>query len=184
VTIIARDGETGLERAKFSRPDLILLDVLMPGMNGFETCRRLKADEATRDIPVLFMTVLSETSDKLKGFEAGGVDYVTKPIQEEEVLARVTAHLDLRNLQKRLEEKNAELRFQAMLMDQIKDSIVSTDLEGRISYVNQAAARFSKRTREELIGRTVHVSEKTPNAAQSRVKLLRKHCRMGNGREE
>jgi len=107
-TVIARDGEAGLKRARFSRPDLILLDVLMPGMDGFETCRRLKADEAIRDIPVLFMTILSETSDKLKGFEAGGVDYVTKPIQEEEVLARVTTHLKLRNMQKRLEQKISE----------------------------------------------------------------------------
>jgi len=107
-TVIARDGEAGLERASFSRPDIILLDVLMPGMDGFETCRRLKADEATKDIPVLFMTVLNETSDKLKGFEAGGVDYVTKPIQEEEVLARVTTHLNLRNMQKRLEQKISE----------------------------------------------------------------------------
>jgi len=72
------------------------LDVLMPGINGFETCRRLKAKDATKEIPVLFMTALAETVDKVRGFEAGGVDYITKPIQAEEVLARVKAHLTIR----------------------------------------------------------------------------------------
>jgi CheY-like chemotaxis protein len=74
-TIIASNGKTGLERARFSQPDLILLDVLMPEMDGFETCRHLKSDNAIKDIPLLFMTVLNETSDKLKGFQAGAVDY-------------------------------------------------------------------------------------------------------------
>lgn len=171
ITIVARNGETGLERARFSQPDLILMDVLMPGMDGFETCRCLKADEFTKDIPVLFMTVLSETSDKLKGFESGGVDYVTKPIQEEEVLARITTHLNLRKLQKRLEEKNAKLHFQAMLMDQIKDSIFATDIEGRITYINQAAARSFNKTQKEVIGRTVCVLGESPeyNAVQNKI---------------
>ena len=112
-TIIARNGKTGLERARFSQPDLILLDVLMPEMDGFETCRHLKSDSATKDIPVLFMTVLNETSDKLKGFQAGAVDYVSKPIQEEEILARISTHVKLRKLQKSLEIKNEKLQGQA-----------------------------------------------------------------------
>jgi len=156
-TIIARNGKTGIERARFSQPDLILLDVLMPEMDGFETCRRLKKDKSTRDIPVLFMTVLNEISDKLKAFKAGAVDYVTKPIQEEEILARVNTHLKLRNFQKSLELKNETLQYQSMLLDQIKDSIISTDLKGQITYANESALRLLLRDKEELIGKTVHI---------------------------
>ena len=107
---VAQEGEEGLARAEFVQPDLILLDVMMPGMDGFETCRRLKASPRTCDIPVIFMTALSETHDKVAGFAAGGVDYVTKPFQIDEVWARVTTHLALRSAQKRLAEQNAKLR--------------------------------------------------------------------------
>src|ERR1700728_4046514 len=83
--MVAQDGEEGIERARLIHPDLILLDVMMPGINGFETCRRLKADENTRDIPVIFMTALADTSDKIAGFAAGAVDYISKPFQTEEL---------------------------------------------------------------------------------------------------
>ena len=109
--LVARDGESAIEQAQYARPDIILLDVLMPGIDGFETCRRLKADEKTKDIPVIFMTALSETVEKVKGFDLGAVDYVTKPIQHEEVLARVATHLTLRNLQKRLQEARDQLEL-------------------------------------------------------------------------
>jgi two-component system, sensor histidine kinase and response regulator len=106
---IAQDGEDALEQVAYAKPDLILLDIMMPGMDGFETCQRLKADEKNREIPVIFMTALSETVDKLKGFEIGAVDYITKPVQPEEVLARVNTHLKLRKQQKRLEQQKIEL---------------------------------------------------------------------------
>lgn len=109
-TLIARDGESALERARFGQPDLILLDVLMPGIDGFETCRRLKADPALRDIPVIFTTALHDTVDKLNGFRAGGVDYITKPFQTEELLARVRVHLELRAARRQIEQRNAELQ--------------------------------------------------------------------------
>lgn len=96
--MIARDGEDALEKAQLLPPDLILLDVIMPGMDGFTTCQHLKAKEATQDIPVIFMTALVETENKVKGFEMGAVDYVTKPLHQEEVLARVMTHLRLRNV--------------------------------------------------------------------------------------
>ena len=108
-TLIAQDGESALQRAQFAVPDLILLDVVMPGIDGFETCRRLKSDPKTRDIPVIFMTALNDMENKIKGFEAGAVDYVTKPLQQEEVLARVTTHLTLRRLQKELQLQNERL---------------------------------------------------------------------------
>lgn len=107
--IMARNGEIGLKRAKIILPKMILLDVMMPGIDGFETCRRLKADETTKDIPVIFMTALESTEDKVKGFEVGGVDYVTKPIQHEEVLARLTTHLHIRNLTLKLQKSNEAL---------------------------------------------------------------------------
>lgn len=100
--IIAEDGTEALKRAQFVHPDLILMDVMMPGIDGFETCRRLKADERTRDIPVIFMTALTETDHVVKGFEAGGVDYVTKPFQVVELLARIKTHLSLRSAQQNL----------------------------------------------------------------------------------
>lgn len=106
----AISGELALKAVKKSQPDLILLDIMMhPGIDGYEVCRLLKADTMTRDIPILFMSALHDTVNKLKAFEIGGVDYITKPFQVEEVLARVKTHLALRNLQKHLEEKNAQL---------------------------------------------------------------------------
>lgn len=91
--LVALDGASALERAQRSQPDVILLDAMMPGMDGFETCRRLKASGETADIPVLFMTALTESEHVVEGFAAGGIDYVTKPINPDEVLARVASHL-------------------------------------------------------------------------------------------
>ncbi|QHW01564.1 sigma-54-dependent transcriptional regulator [Spirosoma endbachense] len=107
--LVARDGKSAIEQAGLAQPDLILLDVMMPGMDGFETCRRLKHAEATQAIPVIFMTALSETIDKVNGFNMGAVDYITKPFQLQEVLARINTHLTLRQLQRDLEKANALL---------------------------------------------------------------------------
>ncbi|MBE2199163.1 MAG: response regulator [Anaerolinea sp.] len=104
-----RDGETGLRLARQEQPDLILLDVRLPGIDGFEVCRRLKADERTREIPVIFMTIVTKMEDKVTGFEVGGVDYITKPFQPEEILARVITHLRIRDLTRRLKEANESL---------------------------------------------------------------------------
>ncbi len=99
---IAKNGENALRKAQLTQPDLILLDVLMPGIDGFETCRRLKANEQTRSIPVIFMTALSETVNKVKGLKLGAVDYITKPFDHDEVLARIQVHLDLKAAQLKL----------------------------------------------------------------------------------
>ena len=107
---VAQSGESALQLLEYEIPDLILLDVMMPpGIDGFETCRRLKANATTKDIPVIFMTALSDAGDKVKGFQVGAVDYVTKPFQQEEVLARIHTHLTLRHLQQQLQVKNTEL---------------------------------------------------------------------------
>jgi PAS domain S-box-containing protein len=108
--LVARDGESGLHKALYARPQIILLDAVMPGLDGFETCRRLKADAATRDIPVLFMTALAGARDKLRAYEAGAVDYVTKPVQAEELLARVRAHLTLHSMAQYHQEQEARVQ--------------------------------------------------------------------------
>ncbi len=102
-------GALALRAAAKSPPDLILLDIMMPEMDGFEVCCQLKADAALKDIPVIFISALSETPDKIRAFAAGGVDYVTKPFQEEEVLARVGAHLNIVFLQRQLQAHNQNL---------------------------------------------------------------------------
>ncbi len=106
---IARNGERAIKKAEYANPDLILLDVMMPIMNGFDACKILKSKEKTKNIPIIFMTALTDTVDKVKGFELGAADYITKPFQYEEVLARVNAHINLRRLQKQLEEHSEEL---------------------------------------------------------------------------
>lgn len=106
---VAQSGKEGIRRAQFARPDLILLDVTMPGIDGFETCRLLKADKEVADIPVIFMTALSETNDKVTGFESGGVDYIVKPFQIQEVLVRIKLHLSLRIAQQLLEQQNKQM---------------------------------------------------------------------------
>ena len=108
--LVARDGEEALERCRLVQPDLVLLDVMMPGIDGLETCRRLKQHSDTVQIPVIFMTALSDSDNVVAAFEAGGVDYVTKPIRITEVLARINTHLSLREMNRQLSAQNALLQ--------------------------------------------------------------------------
>jgi PleD family two-component response regulator len=105
----AGDGRTALLTARSAAPDLIMLDIMMPDADGYEVCEQLKADEHTRDIPVIFVTVMDKPEDQARGFAVGGVDYVTKPYHPAEVLARVETHLALRSLHKKLQKANREL---------------------------------------------------------------------------
>ncbi|WP_300426177.1 sigma-54 dependent transcriptional regulator [uncultured Thalassolituus sp.] len=107
---VATDGESALRIARDSLPDLILLDIMMPRLSGHEVCERLKDSATTRDIPVIFMSALSDTRDKLRSFNSGAVDYLIKPLQREEVLARINTHLTIAKQRQELLEKNAELR--------------------------------------------------------------------------
>ncbi len=110
---VATSGERAIKQCQHdNKPSLILLDVMMPDMDGFETCRRLKADAATAHIPIIFMTALSDTTDKVRGFEIGGVDYIIKPFQQEEVLMRVKTHLTLQQLQREVTQINQTLEKQ------------------------------------------------------------------------
>ena len=106
----AISGEIALKTVQTDIPDLILLDIVMPNMDGYEVCRKLKAEKQTRNIPIIFISALNELEDKVKAFAEGGVDYITKPFQITEVLARVTTHISLHSLQKCLEKKNTDLQ--------------------------------------------------------------------------
>lgn len=121
---VVKSGEKALEKLDNIQPDLILLDVMMPGIDGFETCRRIKANPENADIPIIFMTALSETENKVNGLQLGAVDYITKPIQVEEVLARVNIHLGLRNTQRQLHQEIAD-RKQAEV--QLKQTLTALE---------------------------------------------------------
>lgn len=147
--LVAEDGEEALEQVTLAPPDLILLDVMMPGLDGFETCRRLRATPTTRDIPVIFMTALTDTREKLQGFAAGAVDYITKPVQHEEALARMATHLKLRRLQRELA---AELKLKERFM-----RIAAHDLRNPLCLIMMASgvARRSQ-SRPEALQRSLH----------------------------
>lgn len=107
---VAMDGESAIEQAQEDAPELILLDVQMPGIDGFETCKKLKKNPLTQDIPIIFITASTDLEYKVKGLSVGAVDYITKPFQQEEVLARVRVHLELRFLTRKVQEQSIALQ--------------------------------------------------------------------------
>ena len=134
---IAPDGEGAIVVVEKESPDLILLDIMMPGIDGFETCRRLKAHEVHREIPVIFMTALSDTVDKVKGFQLGAVDYIAKPVQQDEVLGRIKAHITIRRLQQELKERNHQLQEQNAELDAFAHT-VAHDLRNPLGVIENA----------------------------------------------
>src|SRR6266571_5106366 len=136
--LLAPDGESGLRAAQRAHPDLILLDVVMPAMNGFETCRRLKGIEATGTIPVIFITAQHETPSLVEGFRAGGVDYITKPFQTDEVLARVETHLKISRLTRELAARNGQLEAEMARRERAEDALQTA--EEHLSLLSQREA--------------------------------------------
>jgi DNA-binding response OmpR family regulator/DNA-binding CsgD family transcriptional regulator len=140
--LVARDGEQALERLELVVPDAILLDAVMPGLSGFDTCRRIKAHAAWTHVPVVFMTGLSETSDIVAGFEAGGVDYVVKPVRIEEVLARLATHM-----------RNARVtRLAREAVDVGGHGVLLLDVRQRIAWRSPQAERWLREAFPELEG--------------------------------
>jgi len=187
---VAQDGEEGLARAELLRPDLILLDVMMPDIDGFEVCRRLKALPATADTPIIFMTALADVGHKVEGFQAGGVDYVTKPLQIDEVAARVATHIKINTLQRQLAEQNNELERQVaartaklvllnIALDNAFEAIYLFGEDLYFRYVNEAAVRTLGYSREELQAMTVFDID--PNITPERLQELQLAPRV-NGR--
>ncbi len=150
--LVAEDGESALSQAEYARPDLILLDILMPNMDGFMTCQRLKANPSTQQIPVIFMSALTETEEKVKGFQLGGVDFVTKPLQHEEVLARINTHLTLTRLKQELADSKERL---ARILESAMDAIITFDQEGCITLFNQAAERVFRSSTKDVLGQSI-----------------------------
>lgn len=160
-------GSTALRGAKAAPPDLILLDIKMPEMNGYEVCQHLKADERTRNIPVIFISALGDVFDKVKAFQMGGVDYITKPFQVEEVLARLDTHLTIRNLQLKLQAQNtqlqqeiakktaAEAKFAKAFRACPNPIAIATVESGRFVEVNNSFLQMSGYLQSEVIGQTI-----------------------------
>ncbi|WP_175756142.1 hybrid sensor histidine kinase/response regulator [Burkholderia ambifaria] len=148
---VARDGHEALRRAELVKPDLILLDVMMPVLDGFQTCRALKDNPVTRDIPVIFMTSLTRTEDKITGFRVGAMDFVTKPLQMEEVAVRVQMHLKLHALQRLQQEQNARLEEEIKTRVQAQDALIEV-LDG-VRNVSNAIAHDLRTPLTELRSR-------------------------------
>jgi len=176
---LASDGETALDVARSALPDLILLDVKMPGMDGYQTCRRLKAEAATRHVPVIFISGEGDVDAKVRAFECGGVDYITKPFQDAEVLMRVATHLTVHALTRRQEERvaartaelavanarlqreiterrQAEDKFRGVL-ESAPEAMVIVNARREITLMNSRAEELFGYRREELLGQAVEI---------------------------
>lgn len=151
----ASSGLSALKSVTVEMPDLILMDVKMPEMDGFETCFRLKSDERSRKIPVIFISALDEAIDKIKGFEAGGVDYITKPFQQADVLARVETHLSMRRLQKQLEGKNTRLQQEIMERERAEEVLkkYKADLEEIVAKRTAELGHINEELQQEIVER-------------------------------
>ena len=169
----ASDGDMGLSAALANPPDIILLGMMIPGMNGPEVCEHLKKDDKTRDVPVIFLSTLDQITDKIRGFSAGGADYITKPFHEEELLARVRIHLNTRNMHKRLQEKNILLEREIAerkkadektreserkyrdLVQNANSIIIRLNPKWEITFFNEFAQKFFGYAGDEIIGKSV-----------------------------
>jgi PAS domain S-box-containing protein len=176
----ANDGELALRSVQAKPPVLILLDIRMPGMDGFEVCRRLKANEATRAIPVIFASALAETAEKVKGFELGAVDYITKPLNAQEVLIRVATHLNLFVAQQRLEAQNRRLREAELCYRMVADYAYDWEYwiapDGSLIYVSPSCERIAGYSAEQFLQDPqllVHITH--PEDRASVVEHLREH---------
>ncbi|MGH1394240.1 MAG: hybrid sensor histidine kinase/response regulator [Trichormus sp.] len=163
--LMATDGESAIEQTEYALPDLILLDVMMPGIDGFETCRRLKINPITQNIPVIFMTALADATDKVKGLEIGAVDYITKPFQQEEVIARLKLHLKISHLTQTLEasvkERTAELTQSLEELQQTQLQLIQSE---KMSVLGQLVAGIGHEINNPIgfiAGSLSHIEEYT-----------------------
>jgi signal transduction histidine kinase len=169
---IATDGESAIEQAKHKQPDLILLDVQMPGIDGFETCRQLKATASTQAIPIIFTTALANTESKNRGFALGAVDYIPKPFEQEEVVARVHLHLRLRQLTESLEQQVAE-RTAALEHAQVQ--LVQQE---KLSTLGQLVAGVAHEMNNPIgcISNNIAPAQEYVTAIAQALKLYQAHC--------
>lgn len=160
--LVTDNGIDAIEQSAESPPDLILLDVRMPGMNGYETCRAIKANVESADVPVLFLSALDDTDDRLRGFLAGGVDYITKPIQVEEVTARVQTHLKLARLQKELSQTNEQL--EATISERTSELNAEIERRKQQETEKESLLRLLRDQNQQLYQFTNHLLQARPAA--------------------
>lgn len=154
--LVAKNGEAALRIAQNAHPSLILLDIIMPGMDGYQVCQNLKENPETRDISIIFLSALDDIHDKVKGLEMGAVDYISKPFQPEEVIARVATQVKVCQLEKALREKNIKLKANnARILQAMHEGIFGIDEQRNITFANPAAANLTGYTNESLIGKNV-----------------------------
>ena len=164
-------GQLGLQAARNEPPDLVLLDVNMPEMNGYEVCEQLKADTRLAGIPVIFVSALGETMDKVRGFAVGGVDYITKPFQLDEVRARVTAHLELRRQRRELQASYDKLRESERLRDSLVHMIVH-DLRSPLTAISAYLQLFGQEAKEKLGAETQEDIASAMHATRNMVRMI------------
>jgi two-component system, sensor histidine kinase and response regulator len=158
--LVSQDGERAIRLARDQKPDLILLDVMLPGMTGFEACEVIKADPATADIPVIFISALADVQDKVRGFQAGGVDYVTKPFQQEEVLARINAHVTIKRQREELDRLNATKdRLFSVIGHDLRGPFMG--LLGALELLRDSGDDIDPQTTHELISNLYDSAETT-----------------------
>ncbi|HAI69477.1 MAG TPA: hybrid sensor histidine kinase/response regulator, partial [Gammaproteobacteria bacterium] len=158
------NGQEGIKRATLAHPDLILLDVIMPDMDGFEVCNRLKAQEDLKNIPIIFMTAMNQTSYKITGFEVGAADYITKPFHHPELLARITAHLKPHKLQQQLSKQNLQFK-------QLNEQLQQELLKRKQAESELEQALEALQAEKNLL--SVHVEERTVELKKANTELTR-----------
>ncbi|MCB0224781.1 MAG: hybrid sensor histidine kinase/response regulator, partial [Anaerolineae bacterium] len=166
-----RNGIHALMSAQKEPPDLILLDIRMPDMNGYEVCRQLKADERTRDIPIIFISALDEGLDKAAAFSAGGVDYLTKPFQPEELIARVQTHLALHQMRQTLQEKNELLKKQNIELDAFAHT-VAHDLQNPLTILMGYAQLLQNEPATITTDELAIIGDSSYKAAQKAIDII------------
>ena len=155
--LIAKNGKDALNIIEKVHPSLILLDIMMPGMDGYEVCQNIKSQSNLSDISIIFLSALDDVKDKVKGFSVGAVDYISKPFQADEVIARVETHIRIRQLEHSLEKKNKQLeKDNALILDSMGEGLLGIDKQGLITFINTAGTKITGWEESELSGKDFH----------------------------
>jgi PAS domain S-box-containing protein len=177
--LIANDGEKAIQLARRHQPEVILLDIMMPGMDGFEVCQTLRGDSTTALSAIIFLSALNDTEAKVKGFNMGGADYIGKPFQAQEVIARVDTQIRVIQLEREMQARNRQLESeQASILNAIFEGIYGLDLAGVITFANPAAAVITGAPQETVVGRSLQ--ELNFSAPESEAHMERVLCRDGS----